>query len=103
MLIIVQCNSDSCNISSEYDAFILQYFRQLAASRLDSFEIVVDDRCCPQSLINLGYVSILHYNIHSYQIEESSLFNKLNCTQVPGIVTKSVQWISCVVSITTFQ
>ena len=56
--IIVQCQCDSCCLSSEDGTVIWESFRQLAASRLTTLEMEVDDNCRPHSLVNLRSVSV---------------------------------------------
>ena len=56
--IIVQCQCDCCCLSSEDGTVIWESFRQLAASRLTTLEMEVDDNCRPHSLVNLRSVSI---------------------------------------------
>ena len=58
--IIVQCQCD-CGCLSSKDGtctVIWESFGQLAASRLTILQMVVDDRCCPHSLLNLRSVSV---------------------------------------------
>ena len=56
--ITVQCQCDGCCLSSKDGTAIWESFGQLAASRLTIFEMVVDDCCCPHSLVNLRSVSV---------------------------------------------
>ena len=56
--IIDQCQSDGCTSSSKDGAVIWEFFGQLAASCLTLWEMVVDDHCCPNSLIYIGSVCV---------------------------------------------
>ena len=56
--IIVQCQCDGCCLSSKDGTVIWESFGQLVASRFTILEMVVDDRCCTHSLVNLRSVSV---------------------------------------------
>ena len=47
VLVIVQCQTDSCSLSHKDGAVAWQSFGQLAAGYLIILEMVVDDRRCP--------------------------------------------------------
>ena len=58
VMVIVQCQSDGCSLSSKYGAIVWQSFGQLAAGCLTILEMAVDDRRCPHSLIHFGAICV---------------------------------------------
>ena len=50
MLVIVQCQSDGCGLSSKDGAVVWQSFGQVAAGCLTILEMAVDNCHCPHSL-----------------------------------------------------
>ena len=58
MLVIVQCQTDGCSLSCKDGAIVWQSFGKLAAGCLAILEMVVDDCCCPRSLLHFGAISV---------------------------------------------
>ena len=69
VLVIIQCQTDSCSLSCKDGAVVWQSFGQLVAGCLTILEMAVDDCCCPHSLVHLGAISVdfimrsLHFTI----------------------------------------
>ena len=57
VLVIVQCQSDGCSLSSKDGTVVWQSFGQVAAGCLTILEMAVDNCRCPHSLIHFGGIS----------------------------------------------
>ena len=57
VLVIVQCQSDGCSLSSKDGTVVWQSFGQVAAGCLTILEMAVDNCRCSHSLIHFGAIS----------------------------------------------
>ena len=55
---IVQCQGNGWSLTSKDGAVIRESLGQLSAVRLTILEMAVDDRCCPNPLVNLRSISV---------------------------------------------